>query len=125
MNFFKIILLLNLSFLFLYGMDIDPKSASKLASDAYLKKQEFADIYKRASNTIRTAKVDGVRYYVIEDKDNTVIAIRGTANMRNVITDAMAKEANFLGDDTLLVHQGFYGVAKKIFQTIKFDTKKR
>jgi len=125
MNILKIILVFNLSFHFLYGMNVDSKSASKLASDAYLEKQEFANIYKTAFNTVITAKIDGVRYYVIEDKVNTVVVIRGTANMRNVITDAMAKETSFLDNDTILVHQGFYDVSKKIFKNIKFDTKKK
>jgi len=120
----KLIVLIFIFPLYLYSMHVDHKVASKLASDAYLKKQEFANIYKNNYTEIKTGKTLGVRYFVIEDTDNTIIVIRGTANIRNVITDVMAIEDTFLNDETVQVHKGFYDVAKKIVQVIKFDTKK-
>jgi predicted lipase len=105
-------------------MLIDHHSASKLASDAYLEKQEFVNIYKTQHNKIATAITHGVRYYIIEDFSNTIIAIRGTDSIRNMITDVMASEQSFLDDESVLVHKGFYDIAKEIFQIIKLDTKK-
>lgn len=121
----RFFLFLILFYSFSFGMQVDHQIASKLASDAYLEKQQFANIYYKAGqNSVNTAKTDGVRYYIVEDKENTVIVVRGTDNIRNVITDVMATEDIFLDDPAILVHKGFYDVTKKIFQQIKLDTTK-
>lgn len=106
------------------AMVINDQIAAKLASDAYLDKQKFANIYKSKDNKISTAEAYGVRYYLIEDKKNTIVVIRGTDNIRNAITDVMAVESKFLNNEFILVHDGFYKVSKKIFKTIKLDTAK-
>ena len=105
-------------------MNIDENIASKLAKDTYEKKEIFAKLYKTKQNIITTAVANGVRYYTIEDKKNIVIVIRGTASIKNAITDVMAADANFLQEKKIIVHKGFYTVAQKIFKKIKLSPNK-
>ncbi|MGB5866949.1 MAG: lipase family protein [Arcobacteraceae bacterium] len=107
-----------------FALEINEQIASKLAKDSYLSKNDFAKNYKTKHNSIITAQKNGVRYYLLEDNQNTVIVIRGTDNIRNAITDVMAVDSSFLGDETLIVHQGFYDVAKKLFKSINLNPKK-
>lgn len=120
----KIAFLIVCSTTFLNATLINEHTAAKLAKDAYIEKSAFASKYNTPKNTISTATAYGVRYFIIEDDENTVIAVRGTDNIRNVITDVMATEAPFLGNEKMLVHQGFYKISKSLFKVIKLDIKK-
>lgn len=125
MKIFSVLLFFHFMFLSsCFAFTVDERIASKLAKDSYLTKSEFAKIYKTKKNIITTAKASGVRYFVIKDNHNTIIVIRGTDNIRNAITDVMAVDSEFLGNETLVVHQGFYDVSKKLFKAINLNPKK-
>lgn len=123
-NLAKILLGICLLSTSILGLEVNEQLASQLASDSYLDKMEFAKKYKTKDNSIMTAQASGVQYFVMKDDDNTVVVIRGTDNIRNAITDVMAVDSPFLGDETLIVHEGFYNVSKKIFKTIKLNPNK-
>jgi hypothetical protein len=123
MPLFKIVFTALILFQASFALEVNHHIASQLANDAYLEPKEFVKKYPK--QTISSSTTHGVRYYILEDAQNSVITIMGTNNIRNIITNAMATEAAFLDDETILVHEGFYDVAKKIFQTIKLDTSKK
>jgi hypothetical protein len=122
--FIKLLALSLLLITNIQATKVDDDIASKLARDSYLDKNEFASLHKTANNTIITATASGVRYFTIEDDENTIVVIRGTANIRNAITDVMAADVAFLDDEFAIVHKGFYNVATKIFKKIKLDKSK-
>jgi hypothetical protein len=122
MHLFKTIFITLAMVQTLLAFEINHHTASQLASDAYLSPQEFVEKYPKY--TISTSVTYGVRYYILENTQHTIITIMGTNNTRNLITNITAREHPFLDDETILVHEGFYDVAKKIFQTIKLDTSK-
>ncbi len=127
---FKFIILSTLIATVVNAKNITDDFAASLAKYSYESKQDFAKKFKTYSNTgtstnkISSATVSGVRYFIIEDKNKTIVAIRGTANMKNALTDVMASEEQFLNYKFVHVHHGFYSIAKQIYKTIKLNTKK-
>lgn len=118
---YKIIYLLLLFQITLFGLEITPKSTSILASDTYGDIDKFLKNYK---GVVKKYEIDKFRYYSIDTSKEKIIAFRGTANLNNLITDIKAIESNFL-DTNIKIHKGFYDIAKSVDNSLSIAKNKK